>query len=48
VTEPNWNLIDTQGPPDDVPTDQHVKFEESESLVSDPSLESVGVQDVKP
>lgn len=46
--QPDWSLINTQGPPDDVETNQHVKVEESESLFPDASLETFGLQDVKP
>jgi hypothetical protein len=48
MTAPNWSLIDSSGPPDDMQTGQTVVMEESESLVPDASLEDVSVQEVKP
>jgi hypothetical protein len=43
----DWSIIDTQGPSDDVDTEQHVKLQESESLEPDASLEDPTAQDTK-
>jgi hypothetical protein len=48
TTQPDWSLIDSQGPPDDIPTPQTPIFEESESLFPDASLEVDGIQEVRP
>lgn len=48
-SEPNWDLIDTCGPPDDEPRrEQLVTLEESEVVVPDASAVIDSAQDVRP